>query len=133
MIIRETEELEKQVNAFVGKKSEKQYKFLEEMLTRKLLKLDDIDSAGNLEIRNERKRGVKLVQGCLDQLELKAFANAQDTGDSNNTSNNSNQVQHKTEGGGGSTQSSGTTDSGKPGAEKTTGVKEMVLDSEINC
>lgn len=131
MILKESVELEKQVSAFNSTKQDKQYLFLEEMLTRKLLKLDNIDSAGDDAIRNERRKAVKLVQGCLDQLELKAFSNEQQpTGEQpqavrdepagNNYNQSTNNAQSKT-------------NEKSESIGNKTHVKEMVLDSEISC
>ena len=76
-ILKEAIEMQAEVNAFTGGKQDKQYKYLEEMLTRKMLKLDNIESAGNEEIRSVRRQAVKTVDAMIDQLELKAFANEQ--------------------------------------------------------
>ncbi|CAH1772402.1 unnamed protein product [Owenia fusiformis] len=64
-----------QIEDFTGSKQDKQYKMLEEMLTRSLLKLDLVESNGQDEIRQARKKTVKYIQSCLDQLELKAMSN----------------------------------------------------------
>ena len=100
LILTEATELQQRVNAFDGAKGDKEYTYLDEMLTRKLLKLDNILSEGNEEIRNVRKQAVRTVQSSIDQLELKAFANStgppgdnkqvvlRDTGNNANNGNN---------------------------------------------
>jgi len=55
-------------------KSSKQYRYLEEMLTRLLLRLDGVDSSGNERIRMMRKDAIVSIQAILDQLELKVIA-----------------------------------------------------------
>ena len=79
LILKDSEELQRSVNAFSGPKASKEYKYLEEMLTRMLLKLDGIDSEGKEEIRNVRRQAVKIINASIDMLELKAYADSQDT------------------------------------------------------
>lgn len=50
-------------------KSSKDFIYHEEMLTRLLLRLDGIDTGGQLEIRTMRKDAVQTVQAILDRLE----------------------------------------------------------------
>jgi hypothetical protein len=77
-VMAEVRELEATVNTFAGvDKNDKQYRYLEEMLTRSLLKLDSVDTAGQDNIRQARKQAVRMIQAALDLLELKAHANAQ--------------------------------------------------------
>ncbi|XP_013400951.1 BAG family molecular chaperone regulator 3-like [Lingula anatina] len=68
-------ELRVQVENFKGTRTDKQYPYLTEMLTRDLLELDGIMSDGDEKIRHARKNCVRTVQEVLDQLELKALAN----------------------------------------------------------
>ena len=51
---------------------DKNYIFIEEMLTRQLLVLDSIHADGNEELRLSRRSIVKQVQGLLSTLEMKA-------------------------------------------------------------
>ena len=81
-------DLEKQINGFQAQKDSKEYKHLDEMLTRHLVALDIIDSNGNQEIRQQRKAVIELVNGCIKSLELKAIENSV----SNSPSTNTNQV-----------------------------------------
>lgn len=74
-IIKDLPSIEADVNSFQGKK-DKSYLKLEELLTRKLLKLDAISAGmvtGAEKVRNERKAVVKRVQQTLDILELKVM------------------------------------------------------------
>jgi len=73
--IAEANELHAAVEQFAGAdKSSKQYRYLEEMLTRLLLRLDGVDSAGSDRIRTMRKDAIVSIQAILDQLELKIIA-----------------------------------------------------------
>ena len=79
LILQDSEALQKSVNAFQGAKSDKEYKYLEEMLTRTLIKLDSIDSEGVEEVRDVRRRAVKIINASIDVLELKALASNTNT------------------------------------------------------
>ena len=57
-----------------AEKSSKQYRYLEEMLTRLLLKLDGVEAAGSERIRTMRKDAIVSIQAILDQLELKVIS-----------------------------------------------------------
>ena len=114
-ILSDAEHWQTQVAQFEGPKSSKDYAYLEEMLTRLLLKLDNVDSEGKEEIRNIRRKGVKIVQASLDHLELKAFANSQPDPVTANETNK------------------GSTGNVIDSELKNKKVKEMVLDSEIDC
>lgn len=59
------------VDVFNGEKSDKEYLYLEEMLTRQLIELDNIDSEGDDTIRACRKSAVQMVQNSIDRLEKK--------------------------------------------------------------
>ena len=118
-ILAEAEALQAKVNQFTGAKGSKGYLYVEEMLTRLMIKLDSVDSEGREEIRNCRRKAVRTVQASLDHLELRAMAN--EPMDTNN-SNATNQAMES---------DSGDKDSG---IDDTGGhVNEMVLGSEINC
>lgn len=77
-IKKDAETYHSKIEAFTNVKESKDYKYLEEMMERNLCKLDNIDANGNENIRTNRKEVVKYIQQCLDQLELKAFANETD-------------------------------------------------------
>ena len=70
-------DLEKQVDDFKGNENSKEYKFLDEMLTRKLLALDSIDTSGRNDLRQIRKEFIKRINLLLNVLEL-AVAQNQD-------------------------------------------------------
>ncbi|XP_059608809.1 BAG domain-containing protein Samui [Phlebotomus argentipes] len=82
-------ELMFKVEAFQGtSRSDKEYMFLDEMLTRNLLKLDTIDTKGNDSIRLARREAIKCIQASLSVLEAKADGagkSAQDTQDTQKT------------------------------------------------
>ncbi|XP_053204894.1 BAG domain-containing protein Samui-like [Panonychus citri] len=62
--------LESEVNNFDGE-SQKQYRYLDEMLTRCMLKLDNIDSGGRDEVRSARKSTLAYVDRVIAILENK--------------------------------------------------------------
>ncbi|XP_071506174.1 BAG family molecular chaperone regulator 3-like [Diadema antillarum] len=64
-------ELGSQVDSFEGTRSDKQYLQLEELLTRQVLRLDNIEAHGDPAVRTERKKAVHKAQGYLDILERK--------------------------------------------------------------
>lgn len=61
------------VDEFVGKKTDKSYRFLEELLTKELLELDSVETNGQDIVRQVRKEAVQKIQAILDRLEKKAF------------------------------------------------------------
>ncbi|XP_048099766.1 BAG family molecular chaperone regulator 4 isoform X2 [Alosa pseudoharengus] len=65
--------LQEDVDEFVGKKTDKSYRCLEELLTKELLVLDSVETNGQEVVRLARKDTVQRIQGILDQLEKKAF------------------------------------------------------------
>ncbi|XP_028312810.1 BAG family molecular chaperone regulator 4 [Gouania willdenowi] len=65
--------LQEDVDEFVGKKSDKSYRCLEELLTKELLELDSVETLGQDNVRQARKEAVQRIQAILDQLERKAF------------------------------------------------------------
>ncbi|XP_074596524.1 uncharacterized protein LOC141851665 isoform X2 [Brevipalpus obovatus] len=67
----EVMKLESQVEKFVGDKHDKQFKYLDEMLTRCMIKLDSIESGGRDEIRQARKAALVRIEKCLASLESK--------------------------------------------------------------
>jgi len=74
VVLHDIEQLEQSVNTFSGKKSDKIYLKLEEELTKKLLRLDEVNASGapgEEEVRAERKAAIRKVQQTLDVLELK--------------------------------------------------------------
>lgn len=81
-------ELREVVEKFSGSSSDKQYRYLDEMLTRLLISLDNMDTEGNEELRLARKQTVKSIQQCADFLESKVTdrpANQQQPADGHGT------------------------------------------------
>lgn len=76
-IQKEVLELMFKVEAFQGtSRADKEYLWLDEMLTRNLLKLDTIDTQGNDSIRLARREAIKCIQASLAVLEAKADGTA---------------------------------------------------------
>lgn len=65
----EVNKLESQVNEFTGEYQDKQYRYLDEMLTRCMLKLDNIESSGRDDVRKARKGCLVRIEKCLSNLE----------------------------------------------------------------
>ncbi|XP_041361358.1 GATA zinc finger domain-containing protein 10-like [Gigantopelta aegis] len=76
-VVNTVRDLEAKVNVFNGLKVDKEYKYLEEMLTRCLIQLDAVEAGDHEQIRQARKQAVRMIQTALDLLELKAQAYAQ--------------------------------------------------------
>lgn len=70
-------ELMGQVEQFTGQPKDKQYLFLDEMLTRNLLKLDNIDTQGQETIRSARKEAIRCIEKAISVLEAKAAGNVE--------------------------------------------------------
>jgi hypothetical protein len=140
IMIEETN-LRSQVEAFGGRRGEKSYIVLEEMLTRLLIKLDRIESDGRDDIRTARKNAVKAVNSTIDLLESRAAANAQEpkqdqvvqddsvqdqTMQTDNVQQNCAPVADEMQ-----------TETVQQAAEDTTDanteIREMTLDSEVAC
>lgn len=68
-IIERVAKLEQEVKCFYGKKNDKKYLLLEELLTKELLALDSVDPEGRVDVRQARRDGVRRVQTILDKLE----------------------------------------------------------------
>ncbi|XP_016392130.1 BAG family molecular chaperone regulator 3-like [Sinocyclocheilus rhinocerous] len=69
-ILERVEKLAQDVKSFDGKKNDKRYMMLEEMLTKELLALDSVDPEGRPDVRQARRDGVRRVQTILDELEM---------------------------------------------------------------
>ncbi|KAM9368667.1 LOW QUALITY PROTEIN: BAG family molecular chaperone regulator 4 [Phaethornis superciliosus] len=72
-VMGEAEQLEQEVDEFVGKKTDKSYRLLEEMLTKLLLELDSIETGGQEGVRQARKESVHRIQAILEKLERKGL------------------------------------------------------------
>lgn len=75
-IQKDVSELMNQVEKFSGLHRDKQYLYLDEMLTRNLIKLDNIDTQGQENIRQARKEAIKCIEKCIAILDAKAAANS---------------------------------------------------------
>lgn len=64
------------VDRFAGSRGDKEYKYIDEMLTRNLLKLDTIDTQGRESIRLARKEAIRCIQASITVLEAKAEQNS---------------------------------------------------------
>lgn len=73
LVLSRVQLLQEDVDEFVGKKMDKSYRCLEELLTKELLELDSVETNGQEVVRLARKEAVQRIQGILDQLERKAF------------------------------------------------------------
>ena len=123
----QADELQEKVNQFTGAKSDKEYRFIEEMLTRLLLKLDGIESDGKEEIRTIRREAVKTIQASIDHLELRALGSDVSPGGRDSyTSQDFNSSNNMGEGG-------QQLNNDASHAQGKTGVTEMVLESEMHC
>ncbi|KAM8709369.1 hypothetical protein ACLKA7_016212 [Drosophila subpalustris] len=74
-IQRDVLELMAKVEQFKGTRKDKEYAYLDEMLTRNLLKLDTIDTNGKDSIRLARKEAIKCIQASVNVLDAKAEEN----------------------------------------------------------
>ncbi|NXM79793.1 BAG4 regulator, partial [Oenanthe oenanthe] len=72
-VMGEAGRLEEEVDEFVGKKTDKSYRLLEEMLTKLLLELDSIETGGQDSVRQARKESVHRIQAILEKLERKGL------------------------------------------------------------
>lgn len=68
-IVQGVAELEQRVKCFTGKRNDKNYLLLEELLTKELLALDSVDPEGRADVRQARRDGVRRVQTILEELE----------------------------------------------------------------
>lgn len=66
------EEYREKVNAFEGTKKNREFLYLDEMLTRALLQLDNIDPDGCDDVRQARRAAIKDINAAISALETKA-------------------------------------------------------------
>lgn len=72
LVQKEVDELKDKVEKFNGNsRSDKEYILLDELLTRNLIKLDDIETEGKEDVRAARKNTIKSIQRCISVLENK--------------------------------------------------------------
>ncbi|XP_035733270.1 BAG domain-containing protein Samui-like isoform X1 [Vespa mandarinia] len=73
LVQKEVDSLAEQVKQYTGNsRKDKQYIYLDEMLTRELIKLDDIETEGRENVRQARKNAIKTIQETISLLESKA-------------------------------------------------------------
>lgn len=60
------------IDDFTGLAKSKEYGYLDEMLTRNLIKLDTIDTMGNVNLRLAKKEAIKCIEQAIVVLEAKA-------------------------------------------------------------
>ena len=68
-VLEKVQYLEQEVEEFVGKKTDKAYWLLEEMLTKELLELDSVETGGQDSVRQARKEAVCKIQAIVEKLE----------------------------------------------------------------
>lgn len=73
-IQKEIQGLMDQVDHFNGTRKDKNYMYIDEMLTQNLLKLDTIDTDGKEKIKQARREAIKCINTCISVLEAKAEA-----------------------------------------------------------
>ncbi|XP_048474595.1 BAG family molecular chaperone regulator 4-like [Rhincodon typus] len=71
-VLSKLQQLEAEVDRFSGKKGDKVYRLLEELLTKQLLEADAVETDGHQHVRLARKEAVHKIQGVLDKLETLA-------------------------------------------------------------
>ncbi|CAL7950943.1 unnamed protein product [Xylocopa violacea] len=80
LVQKEVDSLAEQVKQYSGNsRTDKQYIYLDEMLTRELIKLDDIETEGRDNVRQARKNAIKTIQETISLLESKAPLPSQQT------------------------------------------------------
>ncbi|XP_036153336.1 BAG family molecular chaperone regulator 4 isoform X2 [Myotis myotis] len=72
-VMEKVQYLEQEVEEFIGKKTDKAYWLLEEMLTKELLELDSVETGGQDSVRQARKEAVCKIQAILEKLEKKGL------------------------------------------------------------
>lgn len=70
-IRQEVESYTQELDTFNGKKNSKEYRYLEEMLTRCQLALDNVQTFGDLSVRKHRKDTVNYIESLIMALEQK--------------------------------------------------------------
>ncbi len=152
VIQQESDQLQAKLKGFTSPKGSKEYRYLEEMLTRLLLKLDGIESEGKDEIRQARKQAIKSVQAGLDHLELIGMANEVGSDDAATSAKDNPTNQNTQDNGAASTQEPAAAmetdqdgdaearanEKSSQGGDQATGrdqsrVKDLTMDSEVKC
>ena len=85
-IRRETETLMPRIEAFNGRdRRDRDFVYLDEMLTRLLLKLDNVEVEGRDDVRLARKGAITSIQRCINLLESKILSGIQQSADDTDT------------------------------------------------
>uniref|UniRef100_A0A672G0Y4 BAG family molecular chaperone regulator 5 n=1 Tax=Salarias fasciatus TaxID=181472 RepID=A0A672G0Y4_SALFA len=71
LVLGSLSDLQAQVLGFDGKRADKSYMMLEELLTKQLLTLDAVDPQGDESTKVARKQAVKFAQNILNYLDMK--------------------------------------------------------------
>ena len=71
-IMENVPDIKKQLDMFQGENTSKEYKLLDEMLTRKLVALDEILTGGRDDVRQQRKESINIINHYVSILESKA-------------------------------------------------------------
>ena len=71
LVLGSLSDLQAQVLCFDGKRADKSYILLEELLTKQLLALDAVDPQGDENTKVARKQAVKFAQNILSYLDMK--------------------------------------------------------------
>ena len=61
-----------EIESYTGSKEDKEYRYLDEMLTRHLLTLDSIETGGRDDIRQMRKDTIRSINRCASILDSRA-------------------------------------------------------------
>lgn len=72
-VLQRADTLDKEVNNFMGRKTDKEYRCLEEVLTKELLELDSVETDGHDVVRQLRKDAVRKIQWILEKLDMKGL------------------------------------------------------------
>ncbi|XP_043940246.1 BAG family molecular chaperone regulator 4 isoform X2 [Protopterus annectens] len=72
-VLQRADTLDKEVNNFMGRKTDKEYRCLEELLTKELLELDSVETDGHDVVRQLRKDAVRKIQWILEKLDMKGL------------------------------------------------------------
>lgn len=67
--LEEVEKYENEIDNFTGEYQDKQYRYLDEYLTRCMLKLDTIDVDGDLNLKQARKNALNYINKVITKLE----------------------------------------------------------------
>lgn len=78
-IVKQVHTWSSEIDDFKGTAGDKQYRYLDEYLTRSLLKLDQIETNGIQEIRQARKNAIVLIESIINKLENVAKSNNEET------------------------------------------------------